>query len=125
MALINRCTHGRYRRTKSLLLSANSWPHLTTSVVPIKLDALRESLRMISLRFTALASDKAHAHRYLECRVSHVWRHYAATGDDDFSKRIKTSKNVRTRCVIQRAALHDVPCRSFPDLAQIQWINRK
>src|SRR3569833_2609841 len=79
---------------------------------------------MISQRYTALASDKAHAHRYLEGRESHVWRHYAATGDDEFSKRIKTSKNVRTRCVIQRAALHDAPCRSFPDLAHIQWINR-
>src|SRR3569832_560072 len=125
LALINRCTHGRYRRTKSLLISANSWPHLTTSEGPKKLEAKRESHRMISQRYTALASDKAHAHRYLEGRESHVWRHYAATGDDDFSKRIKTSKNVRTRCVIQRAALHDAPCRSFPDLAQIQWINRK
>src|SRR3569833_3354362 len=80
---------------------------------------------MIYQRSTALASDKAHAHRYLEGRESHVWRHYAATGDDDFSKRIMTSKNVRTRCVIQRAALHDAPCRSFPDLTQIQKKNQK
>src|SRR3569833_4734797 len=80
---------------------------------------------MNSQRYTALASDKEQAHRYLEGRESHAWRHYAATGEDDISKRIKTSKNVRTRCVIQRAALHDAPCRSYPEKAQIQWITRK